>query len=68
MRLLTRFGAGALATLVGAMLFFPASASAAPPIKAPELDGGVGWIGVDEPIHLKDLRGKIVVFDFWTLC
>jgi hypothetical protein len=37
-------------------------------VPAPDLDGGVGWLGVDKPIRLRDLRGKIVVFDFWTLC
>ncbi len=37
-------------------------------ILAPELEGGTGWIGTDKPLQLKDLRGKIVVFDFWTLC
>jgi hypothetical protein len=37
-------------------------------LPAPELDGGTGWLGVDKPIRLRDLRGKIVVFDFWTLC
>jgi hypothetical protein len=37
-------------------------------IRAPELDGGTGWIGTDENITLKSLRGKVVVFDFWTLC
>jgi hypothetical protein len=37
-------------------------------IKAPELDGAVGTIGCDKPITLKDLRGKIVVLEFWTLC
>ncbi len=36
-------------------------------MKAPELDG-VGWIGTDKPLRLQDLRGKIVVLDFWTLC
>ena len=37
-------------------------------IKAPEFDGDVGTIGSDKPIKLKDLRGKIVVLEFWTLC
>lgn len=35
---------------------------------APELDGGVAWLNTAGPLHLKDLRGKIVVLDFWTLC
>jgi sugar lactone lactonase YvrE/cytochrome oxidase Cu insertion factor (SCO1/SenC/PrrC family) len=37
-------------------------------VKAPELEGGVGWLNTAGPIHLKDLRGKIVVLDFWTYC
>lgn len=37
--------------------------------KAPEFDGAVGpTIGSDKPIKLRDLRGKIVVLEFWTLC
>jgi thiol-disulfide isomerase/thioredoxin len=35
---------------------------------APELDGGVAWLNTAGPIKIKDLRGKIVVLDFWTLC
>jgi thiol-disulfide isomerase/thioredoxin len=35
---------------------------------APELDGGVGWLNTAGPLRLKDLRGKIVVLDFWTYC
>jgi DNA-binding beta-propeller fold protein YncE len=35
---------------------------------APELDGGTDWLNTAAPLHLKDLRGKIVVLDFWTSC
>jgi len=36
--------------------------------KAPELEGGVEWLNCGGPIRLKDLRGKIVLLDFWTYC
>ena len=32
------------------------------------LEGAVGWINSDGPIHLEKLRGKIVLLDFWTYC
>lgn len=35
---------------------------------APELDGGVEWLNAAGPISMKDLRGKIVLLDFWTFC
>lgn len=32
------------------------------------LDGGVDWINTRGPIRLQDLRGKVVLLDFWTYC
>ncbi len=32
------------------------------------LDGGVEWLNTSQPIDMKDLRGKIVILDFWTYC
>ncbi len=37
-------------------------------LKAPELDGGNGWLNTSGEITLKDLRGKVVILDFWTFC
>jgi sugar lactone lactonase YvrE len=37
-------------------------------VKAPELEGGVAWLNTAGPVRLKDLKGKIVLLDFWTLC
>ncbi len=36
---------------------------------APELEGGIAWLNTGGPLSLKkDLKGKIVLLDFWTLC
>jgi thiol-disulfide isomerase/thioredoxin len=38
-------------------------------IAAPELDGGVAWLNSAGPLSMKkDLKGKVVLLDFWTLC
>jgi thiol-disulfide isomerase/thioredoxin/DNA-binding beta-propeller fold protein YncE len=37
-------------------------------LRAPELNGGVEWFNCEGPLRLKDLRGKIVLIDFWTYC
>jgi thiol-disulfide isomerase/thioredoxin len=37
-------------------------------IRAPELNGGTGWLNTDRSIYIKDLKGKVVLLDFWTYC
>lgn len=32
------------------------------------LDGGTEWLNTSSPIDIKDLRGKVVLLDFWTYC
>ncbi|HVE47854.1 MAG TPA: redoxin domain-containing protein [Acidimicrobiales bacterium] len=36
----------------------------APPVPAPELAGRGGWIGVEEPLSMERLRGRVVVLHF----
>src|SRR5262245_23950660 len=35
-------------------------------VESPDFPTGVDWINVPGPLTLDDLRGKVVLLDFWT--
>ena len=35
---------------------------------APEFPAGMSWVNTDRPLTMAELRGKIVILDFWTYC
>jgi len=37
-------------------------------VHAPEFPAGLDWLNTDRPVTLRELRGKIVLLDFWTFC
>lgn len=37
-------------------------------IKAPDFPPELEWLNVARPLNIKELRGKVVVLDFWTYC
>ena len=37
-------------------------------VNAPDFPSGLDWLNVQRPLTLKDLRGKLVLLDFWTSC
>ncbi len=36
--------------------------------RAPDFPSGLDWFNAGRPIRLADLKGKIVLLDFWTTC
>ena len=36
--------------------------------RAPEFPPGADWLNVSRPLTLRDLKGKVVLLDFWTFC
>ncbi|MDE2779433.1 MAG: hypothetical protein OXI91_07150 [Chloroflexota bacterium] len=44
------------------------SRSYAGKVNAPEFPPGLEWVNSDRPLKMEELRGKIVLLDFWTYC
>ena len=36
--------------------------------RAPDFPTDLDWLNTERPISLADLKGKIVILDFWTYC
>ncbi len=65
-RHLTDKGILSLSLPLSAMLLSQTSAQNAP-LPAPEFPK-VEWLNTDKPLSLADLRGQVVLLDFWTYC
>ena len=37
-------------------------------VNAPDFPKGMDWLNTERPLSLEELRGKIVILDFWTYC
>ena len=37
-------------------------------VRAPSLPTDATWLNVSRPLTDEDLRGRIVMLDFWTYC
>ncbi len=53
--------------LLGAVMGH-AQTGATPRVRAPEFRSPDAWLNTDEPLTMEELRGQVVLLDFWTYC
>lgn len=46
----------------------PVAASYRGSVNAPEFSPGLSWLNTERPLRLADLRGRLVLLDFFTYC
>jgi len=39
-----------------------------PRVRAPELPQNYSWLNTDKPLSIKQLKGRVIILDFWTYC
>ncbi|HXE54251.1 MAG TPA: thioredoxin-like domain-containing protein [Tepidisphaeraceae bacterium] len=63
------FGLVVLLTLQGVAMA-ASSTEDAPRVRAPDFTGADAWLNTDgdKPLSIKDLKGQVVLLDFWTYC
>lgn len=37
-------------------------------VHAPDFPAGLDWLNVERPLSMRELRGRLVILDFWTFC
>ena len=37
-------------------------------VNAPDFPPDLDWLNTDHPLSMAELRGKLVLLDFWTFC
>lgn len=37
-------------------------------VRAPDFPPNMDWLNVERPIGMQDLKGRLVLLDFWTYC